>query len=69
MALFSPMLNVIFTCGGSFTFQFNVPGASDFISRGPVFDPHWWHHVVSLSKAFIPQATGLYPGSDGSVPA
>ena len=24
--------------------------ASDFKSRGPEFDPNWWHHVVSLSK-------------------
>ena len=23
---------------------------SDSELRGPGFDPHWWHHVVSLSK-------------------
>ena len=25
--------------------------ASDSQSRGPGLDPHWWHHVVSLSKS------------------
>ena len=35
--------------------------------RGPGFNPHWRHHVVSLSKTLNSQEYWLYPGSGSSV--